>query len=345
MVLAKDIYNDQGYKVLDMGTELTHDTVSDLKSYRIGEVIVQDDRLSDVNVSYMFPPETEGKATQALNQLMAESQFLHHIDEDTSRLVEEPILEMIRELFPEPLGEINATGCTSLQEYRCSQPVKTAGLSLLMGRRLGYKIVELNKIGMAALLKDIGFIVLGESVNDRSGSSVNPKQAKQHPQHGARMMVQSKGFSPDVIEAVLQHHERWDGSGYPRNLKGDNISEFARIVSLADSYYELVSVRPDRRALLPHEAVEYIMAFSGEFFDPKMVKLLAREVPLYPTGLMVKLNTGHMGIISDSNIGHVGRPVVRICFNSEMREESQPYDFDLSDPRHQKELISQVMEY
>ena len=117
---------------------------------------------------------------------------------------------------------------------------------------------------------------------------------------------------------------------------------------MADSYYEIVSKRPrgtEISGLMPHEAVEYIMAFSGELFDPELVAIFSRQVPLFPTGVTVKLNTGEMGIISNSNLGHIGRPTVRICYDDQNRQINVPFDLNLAMPENQGRLIVQVMDY
>jgi HD-GYP domain-containing protein (c-di-GMP phosphodiesterase class II) len=123
------------------------------------------------------------------------------------------------------------------------------------------------------------------------------------------------------------------------------MSTFAKIIAIVDSYYTLVSKRPAKQTLLPHEAIEYIMAYSGDLFDTELVQLFARQVPLYPTGITVKLNTGEMGIIINANIGHIGRPFVRICYDKNGRELSEPNDMDLSGAKHQNILIVQVLDY
>ena len=144
---------------------------------------------------------------------------------------------------------------------------------------------------------------------------------------------------------MAQHHERWDGSGYLDGLSGTEIALSARILAIADTYYDLVSTGPHRKALMPHEAVEYIMAYSGDLFDPELVQLFARNVPLYPTGVVVRLNTGASGIISDANLGHIGRPTVRICHDQEGTPVKRPYDVNLSQARHQNLLVEHVLEY
>ena len=87
------------------------------------------------------------------------------------------------------------------------------------------------------------------------------------------------------------------------------------------------------------------MAYSGEMFDPELVRLFTRLVPLYPTGVMVNLNTGEMGIISDSKPGFIGRPVVRICYDKHLKELAKPYDIDMAESEHQHRLITNVVEY
>ena len=346
MVLARDIYDSEGYLVSQMGSMLGVDDVEKLRGSDVGEVIVEDDRLSDVLVSPMFSPELEGHLAQTLKKLMLNGQDTKELDRALVRTLAEHVSSIVGLLFPEPLGEINGTGCTNLENHEYVQPAKTTCLAALIGKRLGLGIQELENLGMAAMLKDVGYLAfpVPKQEKGQKGPPVK-KSSKKHSAHGARLLKQSEGFTPDSIQGVLDHHERWNGTGYPEGLRGDAISQFGRILTIADNYYELVSVRPDRRAMLPHEAVEFIMAFSAESFDPDVVQVFSRQIPLYPTGLMVKLSSGEVGIVSDSNIGHIGRPIVRICFDVNAREVLKPFDLDLSHPGNQRQLITKVMEY
>ena len=158
---------------------------------------------------------------------------------------------------------------------------------------------------------------------------------------GAEFLENHSGF--ELATAVARsHHERWDGSGFPGRLKGEEISPFARIIAVADTFYEMVSRTPDREPYLPHEAVEFILAYNGVLFDPELVQIVTRLVPLYPTGTTVKINTGELGIISDANLGHIGRPVVRVCFDAESGTLTKTYDMNLAEARHQHRLVETV---
>ena len=346
MVLARDIYDSEGYLTFQMGSMLGVDEVKDLIASNVGELIIEDERLSDVLVSPLFSPEVEGHLSQALKKLMLNGQDTKVLDHELVRQLSEQVTSIVRLLFPEPLGEINATGCANLVDYDYLQPAKAACLAMLVGKRMGFEPQELESLGMAAMLKDVGYLAIPAPPKEigNNGTPVK-KSSKKHTAHGARLLKQSDGFTPETIQGVLDHHERWNGTGYPGKLQGEAVSLFGRILTITDNYYELVSVRPDRRALMPHEAVEFVMAFSAESFDPKVVQVFSRQIPLYPTGVMVKLSSGEVGIVSDSNIGHIGRPIVRICFDEEAREVTKPFDLDLSHPRNQRQLVTKVMEY
>lgn len=343
MKLGRAIYDSRGFELIPKGATITPEHMQTFRIYEIAELFIEDWRVDDVPVQPLIAPELEGMATQALRTIVVESQGEKFIDDELLEEAETPIIEMTRELFPEVIGEINASGCQSLKEYAFQQPAKVAGLSLLIGRRMGLGMLELAGVGMAALFKDIGYILLPSGLQDKvNPTSEEEVQIRQHAALGAEIMSQLNRFGPDVAESIYHHHERWDGSGYPDGLSGKEIPLLARIVGICDSYYEMASKRPDRPGYMPHEAVEYIMAFSGDLFDPELVGIFTRQVPLYPTGITVKLNTGETGIISNSNLGHIGRPTVRICFDERSRQIKEPYDLDLAQPGNQGRLIVQV---
>ena len=206
---------------------------------------------------------------------------------------------------------------------------------------------RLTELAIAGLYADAGKLQLPESLLNHDGTLTEEQweRMREHPRESVAILGRFSLASEPVIRAVLAHHERWDGSGYPKGLVGEAIFEPARIIAVADTYFDLVSVHPRRPAAMPHEAVEYVMGSSGELLAPALVEVFVREVPLYPTGVTVRLNTGELGIVSNGNLGFVGRPTVRICMDADSRPIKEPYDFDLSDPEHQGTLVVQVVDY
>lgn len=348
MVLDRPVFDSVGNMLFSQGTELEQESFNKLGDHGVGELFIEDWRVDDVPIMSLINPAIEAEAGHALGRLLVECQATGEINETTLEEVERPIRAMTRELFPEVVGEINATGCLSYDEYSWVQPVKTAGLCLLMGRRLDYGMFALANLGMAAVLKDVGHLMLPMALADKPEDALSGSEAtefRKHPEFGARILEKHGNFDAEVVQTVRQHHEHWDGSGYPDGLKAGEISAFARILSIVDTFYDLVSARSNRPPYMPHEAIEYIMAYSGEWFDPEMVRVFARHVPLYPTGVMVKLNKGEIGIISDGNPGHVGRPIIRVCFDRDGEPVKKPYDVDLADPEFQDRMVVEVLEF
>ncbi len=351
MVLSMDVYDSYGNVLLTQGTRLTFDNVSAVGRMGGGELFFEDRRVDDVPVTPLMPARFEGDAASKLHKLLDETAAI--LANPTGQLkinvnpVEKAAYSMVEQFFPVVIGEANATGCFSLKDYDYVHPVQVATLSMLMGRRLGYKEPQLNELGLAALLENIGCVVLPSGMMDEPASltKIESHEVHQHSQYGYQILSDYSSVSPEIIMTILDHHERWDGSGYPRGIKGESISVYSRILAITDTYYGLVSRRPHRQSYLPHEAIEFIMAYAGELFDPDLVRLFTKLIPLYPTGIMVNLNTGERGIISNAMLGAIGRPVVRICYDKDLKELGKPFDMDLTESQHQHRLVTSVVEY
>jgi HD-GYP domain-containing protein (c-di-GMP phosphodiesterase class II) len=347
MVLGRPVYDSTGNVLLDSYTELGRRDLATLAKNRVAEIFIEDRRTADVLVHCPIAPELEAAAAKALSRLIAECRDHRETAGDPATQVEQAINAMARELFPEILGEPNLSGCLSMEDYDYVQPAKVASLAMVMGRKAGYAIPGLAGLGLASLLMNLGYtLALPGTINTPNSLAEKVcQEIPRHPQRGAEILGQHRNIAPEVIEAVLQHHERWDGSGYPGRLKGAEILHSARIIAIADTYYELVSKRPDRPAYMPHEAVEFILAYNGELFDPELAQLFTRVVPLYPTGTTVRLSTGEAGIGYDANLGHIGRPVVRLCTDARGGALSHPRDINLASAEYQRRLIVAVDSY
>jgi len=352
MVLSMDVYDNYGNLILPKGSRLTFDNVSALGRMGGGEIFYDDRRVDDVPVTPLMPARITGEATRKIHKLLETTSAVLKNGASGQKIdiipVEKTAYTMVEQLFPVAVGEANATGCFSLKDYNYVHPVQVTSLALLMGRRAGYNETELAKLGTAALIENIGYIVLPTKMMDEPAAltELEAHEVHQHAQYGYQILRDyGQNVDPEITRIVLDHHERWDGSGYPRGLKGSQISPHARIIAIADTYYALVSRRPHRQSHLPHEAIEFIMAYSGELFDPELARLLTKLVPLYPTGVMVNLNTGETGIVSDAKPGFIGRPVIRICTDKHLEEIKKPYDIDLTDSEHQHRLVTEVLEY
>jgi HD-GYP domain-containing protein (c-di-GMP phosphodiesterase class II) len=348
MILARAIYDGSGTLILDTGTVLDAIHLPVLPRLEVKEIIIQDSRVDDVIIIPLISEETEAHAVRLLHSLMDANRgkLVEHIKLDVASC-DRVVKEIINDFYSVFMGEINIEGCLSLGNYDYIHPVKVAGLSILIGKRAGFSKSDLVSLGMSALLQNIGYIQVPQGIltnldpDDQSKS----QEFQKHVELGAKILRAQKELDPKIIQAVLNHHERWDGSGYPQKLKGEKISIFARIIGIASTYHSLISKHRNQQAYTPPEAAEYISAYSGELFDPELVSIFLRNVPFYPKGISVKLNTGEIGVVTDSNIGYIGRTKVRICYGKDNVELTKPYDLDMSKPGNQNLTIAQILDY
>jgi len=161
-------------------------------------------------------------------------------------------------------------------------------LSIEIGRELGLDAARLEALRRGGLLHDIGKIGVPASILDHPGKLSEEQRAlmSEHPLIGARILEPIRAFRP-ALGVVAQHHERWDGGGYPKGLAGEEIDLLARILAVADAYDAMVSSRPYRDSLEPRDAILYIQNNRGSHFDPRVVdaflRLMARSGAEVPT--------------------------------------------------------------
>ena len=372
MMLGRALYDCFGKLLMKEGTKLTALQVASLDEVGVGELFIMDKRVDDVTAWPLITPELEGSIAASLKQALQKSQ--HIVSSGKAQMLDlsqlrQGIFEMVQQLFPVAMGEPVVAGCHSIRDYDFVHPVKVTSLSLLMGKAAGLGQTELINLGMASLLQNIGYAALPQGIMDKEGPLTDDEVqvVQKHAALGAEMVKRYGQVAQETSLIIQQHHERWNGSGYPAGLRARAICHGARILGITDSVVALVSKRPHRGCILPkeaqefvnafsgdlddadflrpHQAMEFIVAYSGELFDPDLVKIFTKQLPTYPSGIMVKLNTGEVGIVSNANCGYFSRPRIRMCYDSEMRDIDKPVDINLADAEHQRKLITQVMEY
>lgn len=191
---------------------------------------------------------------------------------------------------------------------------RTEGWIDYRGRRRWDRVDErLAKLGMGLLLHDIGKMVVPAEVLNKPGRLDEDEWSlmRTHPDAGCALL-DSATVSPLVRSVVRDHHERWDGSGYPRGIEGDRIGEFARVAAVADVYDAVTSRRPYADAAPLHEGVRVIVEGAGTAFDPRLVGVFRRLVMPYPVGSEVCLPDGREGVVASVDPDRPHQPVVRI---------------------------------
>jgi len=372
MLLGRALYDCFGKLLLREGTKLSATQVASLEELGVGELFIMDRRVDDVTAWPLITPELEGSIAHSLKQVLQKTQ--HIVGSGKAQMLDlsqlrQGIFEMVQQLFPVAMGEPVVVGCHSIKDYDYVHPVKVTSLSLLIGKAAGLGQTELINLGMASLLQNVGYAALPQGIIDKEEplTAEEIRIVQKHPVYGAEIVKRYGQVAQETALIIQQHHERWNGQGYPSGLRARTICHGARILGITDSVVALVSKRPHRGCILPkeaqdfvnafsgdldeadflrpHQAMEFIVAYSGELFDPDLVKIFTNQLPTYPSGIMVKLNTGEVGIVSNANCGYFSRPKVRLCYDRELRDLEKLEDINLADAEHQRKLITEVMEY
>jgi hypothetical protein len=345
MTLTRPVYDNAGMLLFRQATVLEEPDVTKLTIYGVNEIIISDPRVDDVPVQPLVAPEVEAEVGRAVRDLIYETPPGSPLEPMLLQALEKPVFSMAREFFPEVLGEANVSGGTTEDDYRFMRTAKVASAAMFLGRKAGMTMINVAQIGLSAVLMDVSHTRYERpNLVDFAAANLNPSlEARGEPAVAVEMLESTGRVHTDVLLAVAQHHERWDGSGYPAGIAGQAISQQARILAVCDSFFDIVSTLPGRPRIKPHEAGEFLMAASGDLFDPEVVDEFIHLVPLYPTGITVGLNSGEVGIVSDGNLGFVGRPIVRVILDE--RGKVVPYDLDLAALDNLGKLVTQVMDF
>lgn len=176
-------------------------------------------------------------------------------------------------------------------EYTFKHSVDVGILSLMIGQSYGLKGEDLHQLGIAGLLHDIGKTKIPLSILNKPGKLTDEEFAiiKKHPVYGFDIVKSHNCFSPQILDGILHHHEKINGHGYPDGLCGDEISLFARIISVADIYDALITKRPYKNPYTGREAAEMIYAL-GDDLDNDLIHAFLRSVIIYPMDSIVRLS-------------------------------------------------------
>jgi len=192
--------------------------------------------------------------------------------------------------------------------------------AIKIGQGLSYNRNQLIDLGVSALMHDVGMVTLPPDLFSKGQFTQHDiDMLHQHPAKG-RAILQKLGADYQwLAEVAYQEHERENGSGYPQGLTGNQVHEYAKIIGVADIYAGLTRSRPDRRGMLPFEAVKEILQTRKQEFDPRVVRILLKTLSAFPVGSMVKLNSGIIGRVIDTDIDSPLRPAIQILYDIEGR--------------------------
>lgn len=195
--------------------------------------------------------------------------------------------------------------------------------SLKLGTGLRWGEERLIRLGVASMIHDIGMCQVPQHIRHKEGK-LDPEEVaeiRNHCRYGMDIILSLYGEPFKwLAEAIYQEHEREDGQGYPQGLVGNQISDYAKIIGLADVYEALTHNRPHRKRLLPHKAVQEIVQTQKTQFHQKLLKVMLEELSVFSLNSLVRLNSNAIGRVAETIGGHPLRPVIQLLFDADGNE-------------------------
>ena len=217
------------------------------------------------------------------------------------------------------------------EDYLYNHMVNAMLMSVEVGLGLGYNKSQLDELGLAAFLHDIGMVSVSDiALQPRQLTEEEYNKIKEHPVYGAGLLSKLKDFPKILVSAIQEHHERINGKGYPKGLRDGEITEYARIIAVVDVYEALTHSRAYRKKNSTHEAIKDIISSGGLLFDNRVLKVLIGKVGIYPVGSWVELNTNEIGRVITTNDEFPLRPIANLLFDGEGNRLKEPRTVDLA---------------
>ncbi|WP_102795941.1 HD-GYP domain-containing protein [Bowmanella denitrificans] len=240
--------------------------------------------------------------------------------------------DIIDSVFDNPDALCCLTLIKEKDQYLLEHSLNCSILMAVFARHLGFDKELIDELGLAGLMMDVGMATIPEDILSKPGALDGPEMqiVEGHVDFGLELLEQSE-LDLDVVRDVLaNHHERMDGSGYPRGKSGDYLSVYARMAAIVDSYDAMTSERPWRRGMSPTQALKRLLASSQGLLDQSLVQQFIRCVGVHPVGSLVKLKSGKLAIVVRANKVDPLCPVVMSFYSVRTNMYNEVKRLDLS---------------
>jgi len=245
----------------------------------------------------------------------------------------EPMVDNIVEsMFNMPCAVLPLAQMKTRDEYTFQHSVSVSALAVAFGRVLELPRDEIKELALGGLLHDVGKAKVPGSILNKPAKLDDAEFAvmKSHVVHSAELIKKMNGVGEITLMAAAQHHERYDGTGYPHGLKGDEISLHGQMLAIVDVYDAITSIRVYHKGMPPTEALRKLFEWSGAHFNPKLVQAFIKGVGIYPAGSLVRMESEKLGIVRDVMPEKLLQPIVQLIYDCKNMSHIRPELVDLS---------------
>lgn len=317
MILARDIhYFDSTAKAMSIfqrGERLTRVTINLLEEAHVKGAYILSVSPDSAEMEHTIDSEIKDEAVSGI-QSITKGFLGGNITEEQISSINRTTSSLVTTVSADKNVMVNILDLKMYDDYTYHHSLSVAVMSLAIGMEFGMDKTTLEELVSAALLHDIGKIAIPITIIGKPSrlTAEEFEIVKKHPVTAAVYLAKNNLVSENTFKGIISHHEKWNGTGYPNGLEGDNIPLFGRILAVADVYDALTSSRPYRKPAPPHEVIEYIMGNSGTHFDVDVVNAFLRRVAPFPVGSHVWLSNGERGVVIRNYKEQPLRPLIAI---------------------------------
>jgi HD-GYP domain-containing protein (c-di-GMP phosphodiesterase class II) len=266
---------------------------------------------------------------RGIYEVMADLKEGHHLD---LAKLKDGVDAMVDSILRNPSAFAWLMEIKRRDDYHYQHALGCAIWAASFGRHLGLEREDLGELALGGMLCDVGKtrLPLELMLKQKTLSPEEAMQVRNHVEHSLQIVTRTPGVSAKIIEMIASHHERHDGTGYPLGLKGSEIPMYGRIMGLVDSYDAMTSIRPYAKSRSPHQAVTELYEHRTNLFQPELVEQFIQTCGIYPTGSLVELSTGQIGVITAVHSLKRLRPTVMLLLDELKAPLAQFVSLDLS---------------
>lgn len=278
-----------------------------------------------------------GEANRIVRNLMGDVRLGLQLEVD--RL--EPLVEnMVDSIFRNQDALLPLAHLKSHDSYTFEHSVSVCALMVAFGRGLKLPRETIKEIALGGLVHDVGKAKVPDSILNKPAKLTDDEftRMKSHVVQGIIILQNTPGIGDQALHVAGQHHERFDGTGYPNRLKGPQISLHGQMAAIVDVYDAISSDRVYHKGMPPSVALKKLLEWSQHHFDPLLVQSFIRAIGIYPSGTLVRLDSGRLGVVMEQNEGNLLQPVVRVFYHAVKQYYLPPETIDLA--RAQDRVVS-----
>ena len=279
------------------------------------------------------------QSKQAVISMFEEARMGKSVDTGGARQLVEEISDSVAR---NPGALISLARLKTVDDYTYMHSVAVCAMMVGLAKQLGLDEEQTRLAGMAGLMHDLGKALMPMEVLNKPGKLTEAEFniIKTHPVEGHRMLLAGHDVSPMVLDVCLHHHEKTDGSGYPKGLKTDQISLFAKMGAVCDVYDAITSNRPYKSGWDPAESLRKMAEWANGHFDVKVFQAFVKSLGIYPIGSLVKLTSGRLGVVVEQTGKSLTTPTVKVFFSTKSNMRIVPEVIDLSQAGGVEKIVS-----